>query len=156
MKVLWELNAVLILKLISSLFAIKDRIGTMSHIWINSVDYRIVLYQCYLPDFIIVMWLWKCKYLGIKIHHFCNFHMVQNIYLTIYIYISVQKVSSHVIWKIETFIEDTLYIGQWCLSPFQSKHLGTSHSSANCHQLLHHIFLILINGLKYLAFERWF
>ena len=48
---------------------------------------------------------------------------------------SVQKVSSHVLWKIETFIEEdtiqeTLYIGQWCLSSLQSRRLGTSHSSS--------------------------
>ena len=30
-------------------------------------------------------------------------------------------------------IQETLYIGQWCLSPLQSGHLGTSHSSPNCH-----------------------
>ena len=53
---------------------------------------------------------------------------------------SVQKVSSHTIWKIETFIEGdttykTLYIRQWCLSPLQSRHLGTSHSSPSRCQL---------------------
>ena len=26
-------------------------------------------------------------------------------------------------------IQEKLYIGQWCLSPLQSRHLGTSHSS---------------------------
>ena len=41
-----------------------------------------------------------------------------------------------------------MYIGQWCLSPLQSRHLGTSHSSPNCPQLPHPIFLNLINGLK--------
>ena len=40
-------------------------------------------------------------------------------------------------------IQETLYIGQWCLSPLQSRHLGTSHSSPNCHQLPHLIFLNL-------------
>ena len=38
-------------------------------------------------------------------------------------------------------IQETLYVGQWCLSSFQSRHLGTSHSSPNCHQLPHCIFL---------------
>ena len=52
--------------------------------------------------------------------------------------------------------QETLYIGQWCLSPFQSRHLGTSHSSPNLHQLPHCIFLNLINGLKSLPFQRWF
>ena len=46
---------------------------------------------------------------------------------------SVQKVSSHTRWKIETFIgykiEETLYKGQWHFSPFPSRYLGTSHSS---------------------------
>ena len=31
-------------------------------------------------------------------------------------------------------IQETLYIGQWRLSPLQSGHLGTSHSSPDCHQ----------------------
>ena len=47
---------------------------------------------------------------------------------------SVQKVSIHVIWKIETIVEEdtrNLYIGQWPLSPLQSRHLETSHSSPN-------------------------
>ena len=45
-------------------------------------------------------------------------------------------------------IQETLYIEQWCLSPLQSRHLGTSHSSPNHHQLPLHIFLNLINSLK--------
>ena len=53
-------------------------------------------------------------------------------------------------------IQETLYIGQWCLSPLQSRHFGTSHSSLSCHQLPHCIFLNLINGLKSLPFQRWF
>ena len=60
---------------------------------------------------------------------------------------SVQKVSSHVTWKIETLLEkiqETLYVGQWCLRSLQSRHLGTSHSSPNHHQLSHPIFLNLI------------
>ena len=56
----------------------------------------------------------------------------------------VQNVSSYVIWKIEAFIEedkDELYRGQWHLSPLQSWHLGTSHSSPNRHQLPCCVFL---------------
>ena len=34
-----------------------------------------------------------------------------------------------------------MYIGQWCLSPLQSRHLGTSHSSPNGQQLPCSIFL---------------
>ena len=30
-------------------------------------------------------------------------------------------------------IQKTLYRGQWCLSPLQSRHLGTLHSSLNFH-----------------------
>ena len=41
--------------------------------------------------------------------------------------------------------EETLYIGQWCLSPLQSRHHGTSHNSPNHHQLSHHIFLNLMD-----------
>ena len=37
-------------------------------------------------------------------------------------------------------IQETLYIGQWHLSPLQSRHLGTSHSSPSCHQLPFPIF----------------
>ena len=36
-------------------------------------------------------------------------------------------------------IQETLYIGRWRLSPFQSRHLGTSQSSPNIHQLPCHI-----------------
>ena len=52
--------------------------------------------------------------------------------------------------------QEILYGGQWHLSPIQSGHLGTLHSSPNCHQLSHHIFLNLISGLKSLPFQRWF
>ena len=47
---------------------------------------------------------------------------------------SVQKVSSHVLSKIEISlkkIQETLYTGQWCLSPLQSRHLETSHRSSS-------------------------
>ena len=53
-------------------------------------------------------------------------------------------------------ILETLYIGQQCLSPLQSKHLGTSHSSPNHQSLPCHIFLNLTDGLKSLPFQRWF
>ena len=53
-------------------------------------------------------------------------------------------------------IQETLCIGQLCLSPIQSRQLGTSHSSPNYHQLLHRIFLNFINGLKSIPFQRWF
>ena len=45
-------------------------------------------------------------------------------------------------------IQETLYIAQRHLSLLQSRHLGTSHSSPNRHQLPCHIFLNLITGLK--------
>ena len=51
---------------------------------------------------------------------------------------SVQKVFSRVLWKIEAFIEeDTRNIVHrtMTLGPLQSRHLGTSHSSPNRHQL---------------------
>ena len=32
-------------------------------------------------------------------------------------------------------IQEILYVGQWCLSSLQNKHLGTSHSSPNHHQM---------------------
>ena len=55
-------------------------------------------------------------------------------------------------------IQETLYIGHWCLSIFQSRHLGASHSSPNRHQLPWCILLNLIDGLKSLPFQRrfWF
>ena len=76
---------------------------------------------------------------------FMRFHIKNVIYTR-----SVQKVSSHVTWKNKNIywrhkLQETLYIGQWCLSPLQSRHVGTSHSSPNCHQLPHCIFLNLIN-----------
>ena len=64
---------------------------------------------------------------------------------------SVQKLYSHVIWKRDIYwrrykIQDTLYIGQWRLSPLPSRHLGTSHSSPNYHQLPHRISLNHLNS----------
>ena len=53
-------------------------------------------------------------------------------------------------------MQETLYIGQWCLSCLQSRHTGDSHSSPNHHQLPHNIFLNLIDGLKSLPGQRWF
>ena len=53
-------------------------------------------------------------------------------------------------------IQETLYIGQWCLSPLQSRYLVISHNSPNCHQLPHHVFLSLMDSLKSLLFQRWF
>ena len=53
-------------------------------------------------------------------------------------------------------IQETLYIGQWHLSLLQSRHLGTSHSSPNRHQLPRRTFLNLTDGLKSLSFQRWF
>ena len=50
-------------------------------------------------------------------------------------------------------IQETLYIGQRCLSPLQNRHVGISHSSPNCHQFPHCIFLNLIDSLKSLAFH---
>ena len=52
-------------------------------------------------------------------------------------------------------IQEALYTRQWCLSPLQSRYLGTSHSSPNLHQLPQCIFLNLIDGLKSLPFQRW-
>ena len=36
--------------------------------------------------------------------------------------------------------QETLYLGQWCLSLLQGRHNGTSHSSPSCHQLPFRIF----------------
>ena len=66
---------------------------------------------------------------------------------------SVQKVSSHIIGKIETFIEDTRNIVYRTMT-VQSRHLGSSHSSPNLHQLPPNIFLNLIGGLKSLPFQK--
>ena len=53
-------------------------------------------------------------------------------------------------------IQETLYTGQWHLSPLQSRHLGTSHNSPDHYQLPHLFFLNLTNGLRSLPFQRWF
>ena len=53
-------------------------------------------------------------------------------------------------------IQETLYRGQWHLSPLQRRHLGTSHSSPSHCQLPRSIFLNLIKSLKSLPFLRWF
>ena len=55
-----------------------------------------------------------------------------------YTHTPVQKISSSVIWKRDIYwrrykIQETSYIGQWCFSPLQSRHLGTSHSSSSHH-----------------------
>ena len=50
-------------------------------------------------------------------------------------------------------IQETLYRRQWCLSPLKSRQLGNSHSSPNCHQLPHCIFLNHTEGLKSLPFK---
>ena len=46
-----------------------------------------------------------------------------------------------------------MYIGQWHLSPLQNRHLGTSHSSPNCHQLPCHIFVNLIDVWNLFPFK---
>ena len=61
----------------------------------------------------------------------------------------------HLYWR-RYKIQETSYIGQWCLCSLQSRHLGTSHSSPNRHELHCHIFLNLINSLKSFLLERWF
>ena len=61
----------------------------------------------------------------------------------------------HIYWR-RYKIQETLYIGQWCLCPLQSRHLGTSHSSPSCHQLAHRIFLNFTDGLIFLPFQKWF
>ena len=58
-------------------------------------------------------------------------------------------------WR-RSMIQETLYTGQWYLSPLRSRHLGTSHSSPNRHQLPCRIFLNIINSLKSLPFQKWF
>ena len=52
--------------------------------------------------------------------------------------------------KVETFIEDTRNMVHRTMmpQPLQNRHLGTSQSSPNCHQLPYCIVLNLINGLK--------
>ena len=46
-----------------------------------------------------------------------------------------------------------MYRGQWCLSPLQSRHLETSHSSPNHHQLPCCIFWISLKVWNLFAFE---
>ena len=89
------------------------------------------------------------------VQSFKNYHVTQKSMYTR----SAQKVSSLVIWKIETFIEEdtrNTHTGQGLLSPLQSRHLGTSHSSPSHHQLPCCICLNLIDSLKSLPFQRWF
>ena len=74
---------------------------------------------------------------------------------------SFQNISSHVIWNTDIYwrrykTQETLYIGQWHLSPLQSRILGTSHSSPNRHELPCDSFLDLTHGLKSHPFQRWF
>ena len=60
------------------------------------------------------------------------------------------------IYWIKYKVQEIWYIGQWCLCPLQSRHLGSSHSFPTCHQLPCHIFLNLTNSLKFLPFQRVF
>ena len=45
----------------------------------------------------------------------------------IYLHFHLGLQSKSIYWR-RYKIQETLYIGQWCLSPLQSRHLGTSHS----------------------------
>ena len=62
----------------------------------------------------------------------------------------------------ETLIEEDTRYKKQCTQdneasvPFQSRSLGSSHSSASHHQLPCHIFLNLIDGLKSLSLQRAF
>ena len=68
---------------------------------------------------------------------------------------SVQKVSSHVIWKIDTFFEEDTrnIIPRTVTLQSPSKQ---ARSSPNHHQLPCCILLNLPYGLKSLPFQRWF
>ena len=64
---------------------------------------------------------------------------------------SAQQGSRHI-------IQDTRNIVHRAMMPslLQSRHLGTSHGSPNHHQLPHHIFLNLTDGLKSFSFQFQF
>ena len=68
---------------------------------------------------------------------------------------SVQQVSSHVVWKIEVFIEEDTKYKKCCtsgnVSVFDSRSIGTSHSSPNHHQLPCCIFQNLITEISSLS-----
>ena len=68
-----------------------------------------------------------------------NWPLCHYIYIYVCVYLayissiftrSAQKVYSHVLWQIDIYwrynIQETLYIGQWCLSPLLSWHVGIS------------------------------
>ena len=71
---------------------------------------------------------------------------------------SSQKVTSHVIWKIETFIEEDTRYKKYCIQdndasvPFKVGTLGPHTASPHHHQVPCCIFLNLIDGLKSLPF----
>ena len=83
-------------------------------------------------------------------------HILTNIYEVCPEGIQPHNVKNSDIYWRRYKIQETSYIGQWRLSHLWSRHLGTSHSSPNHHQLLHHIFLNLISGLKSLPFQKRF
>ena len=72
---------------------------------------------------------------------------------------SVQKVSSHDLWKADMHwrrykIQETLYVGWWYLSPFQSRHLGP-------HTILpvtisSPVVFSWISSMVWNLFQRWF
>ena len=51
-------------------------------------------------------------------------------------------------------IQGILHTEQWHLSPFQSRHLGTSHSSPNCPQQPHCIILNLIRQSEIFSLSK--
>ena len=50
-------------------------------------------------------------------------------------------------------IQEILYMRQWCLSPLQSRHLGTSHSSPSSHEFSRPIFLNLMRVWNLFPFK---
>ena len=49
-------------------------------------------------------------------------------------------------------IQETVYVGQWHLSPFQNRQLGNSHGSLSRHQLPHHIAFSWISSMVWNLF----
>ena len=90
------------------------------------------------------VYFYKCAYICI----YTPTHLHACVCVYVYMCVVCPEASSHVIWKIDIYwrrykVQETLYIGQWCLSPLQSRHLGISHRSPSHHQLHCCIFLSL-------------
>ena len=127
-------------------------------LWLNAI-----LFYGYIPHFVsIISYMDFFYFLAIinnvatntHVHTFWWRHMF-SILLCIRGIQPCNMKNRDIYWRIYK-IQETLYIGHWCFSPLQRRHLRTSLSSLNHRHLPCCIFLNLMDSLKSLPFLRWF